>query len=235
MKVLRYIIHHSFHDDVEYIFNYCLPVETSTNIRHLTVLIGFNKLFHFSTRSGFTAFFKCAKDYAPSFAVFAGEVHNINTGDEPLSATLLSSGKSREYFNPSHTISSDITREIPYDKTREPSSADDFDHLKATPIEELFHLDSTIPLQDDPSIAATRRKQARLATLHEALGHFSFVRLKLLARAGLIARELADVEPPTCPGCAYGKAHRRLWRYKGIRKYILSRLLPHPVTSSWIN
>ena len=137
MKSIGYIVHHSFHDDVEYIFNYRLPVESSTNMRHLTVPIGPNKLFHFSTRSGFTAFFKRAKDCAPFFAAFTGEVHHIYHDDEPLSETL-SSGKSREYFNPSHTISPGTTRES--------STADVFDHPKATPIEERFHLDSTIPL-----------------------------------------------------------------------------------------
>ena len=57
---------------------------------------------------------------------------------------------------------------------------------------------------EDPSIVLTRRKQARLATIHEQLGHLSFLRLKLLARAGIIPKELSNVDPPTCPGCAYG-------------------------------
>ena len=38
-----------------------------------------------------------------------------------------------------------------------------------------------------------------------------------MAKAGLVAPELANVEPPTCPGCAYGKAHRKPWRTKGIK------------------
>ena len=38
-----------------------------------------------------------------------------------------------------------------------------------------------------------------------------------MAKVGLIPKELADVDPPMCPGCAYGKAHRKQWRYKGIQ------------------
>ena len=111
---------------------------------------------------------------------------------------------------------------------RDPSTADDFGPLKGIPIEEPFHLDCTIPLQEDPSITATRRKQARLATLHEALGHFSFDRLKLLARAGLSPRHVPDalMERHTVN---HGDT-------KVLRISVLSRLLPHPVTSSaWIN
>ena len=68
MKVYGYILHHSFHDDVKCIFNYRLPVESSTNMRHLTVSIGSNKLFRFSTKwfygllqagKGLRSFFCC--------------------------------------------------------------------------------------------------------------------------------------------------------------------------------
>ena len=61
-----------------------------------------------------------------------------------------------------------------------------------------------------PAMLALRQKQ----TLRERHGHLSFSRLKLMAQAGLIPRELAHVPPPKCPGCAYGKAHRNpiLWR-----------------------
>ena len=57
----------------------------------------------------------------------------------------------------------------------------------------------------------------KLLTIHEKLGHLSFAVLKLLAKCGIIARDLADVDPPMCPGCAYGKAHWRPWRHKGSK------------------
>ena len=86
---------------------------------------------------------------------------------------------------------------------------------------------------NDPDIIATRRKRQRLATIHERLGHLSFGKLKMLARAGIIPRELANVDPPTCPGCAYGKATRRPKRTKGIRnrRQLKSATRPGQVTS----
>ena len=41
--------------------------------------------------------------------------------------------------------------------------------------------------------------------------------IKLMSQAGLIPRELENVNSPTCPGCAYGKAHRKPWQRKGVR------------------
>ena len=52
-----------------------------------------------------------------------------------------------------------------------------------------------------------------------------------MARAGLIPKELANVDPPTCPGCAYGKAHRKSWRTKGKQKRIKPATRPGQVVS----
>ena len=62
-----------------------------------------------------------------------------------------------------------------------------------------------------------RKKQFLLLTIHERLGHVSFSILKLMARCRLIPRDLADVDPPCCPGCTYGKAHKKPTRYKRWR------------------
>jgi hypothetical protein len=74
-------------------------------------------------------------------------------------------------------------------------------------IEALFDLTGSEQFVDDPVIALNRRKQQRLATYHEQLGHVSFSRLQLIAKTGLIPKDLANIKPPVCPGCAYGKAH----------------------------
>ena len=62
-----------------------------------------------------------------------------------------------------------------------------------------------------------RKKQFRLLMFHEKLGHTSFSILKLMAKCGILPRDLANIDPPVCPGCAYGKMHRKPTRYKGIR------------------
>ena len=37
-----------------------------------------------------------------------------------------------------------------------------------------------------------------------------------MAKSEIILQDLAKVDPPTCPGCAYGKAHKKQWRHKGV-------------------
>ena len=90
--------------------------------------------------------------------------------------------------------------------------------LKSSPI--LEHFDTTQSksvIDSDATMNLERKKQFRLLTIHERLGHISFSVLKLMARCGIIPRELTSVDPPCCPGCAYGKAHRKPSRFKGIK------------------
>ena len=91
----------------------------------------------------------------------------------------------------------------------------------------------TSKLHHDADIIAMQRKKTKLLMYHEKLGHLSFTVLRLLARAGIIPRELANVDPPTCPGCAYGKAHKLKWRHKGNknRKKIKIATAPGQVVS----
>ena len=91
----------------------------------------------------------------------------------------------------------------------------------------------TSKLHHDADIIAMQRKKTKLLMYHEKLGHLSFAVLRLLARAGIIPRELANVDPPTCPGCAYGKAHKLKWRHKGNknRKKIKIATAPGQVVS----
>ena len=87
---------------------------------------------------------------------------------------------------------------------------------RGRPVQVSFNLsEQTESVAEDANIELTRKKQLRLLTIHEQLGHLSFPVLKLLARCGLISRDLQHVTPPMCPGCAYGKAHRKQWRHKG--------------------
>jgi hypothetical protein len=91
--------------------------------------------------------------------------------------------------------------------------------MKDAPVETVFEIDAKPSELEGPNVAMFKRKQSRLATINERLGHLRYARLKLMARAGLIPKDLANVDPPTCPGCAYGKAHRRPWCHKGIRNH----------------
>ena len=53
---------------------------------------------------------------------------------------------------------------------------------------------------EDPAVARVRHKQARLSNIYEQLGHLSFHRLKLLARLGIIPKELSNVYVPISTG-----------------------------------
>ena len=61
------------------------------------------------------------------------------------------------------------------------------------------------------------RKQAIISTINEQLGHPSFHRIKILSRSGIIPKELTNVDAPSCPGCAYGKAHHKPIQIKGVK------------------
>ena len=54
-----------------------------------------------------------------------------------------------------------------------------------------------------------------------------------MAHTGLIYKDLANIDRPTCPGCAYGKAHRNPWRRKGTlnRKNLRVATRPDQVVS----
>ena len=60
-----------------------------------------------------------------------------------------------------------------------------------------------IPQEPDTPLMAS--DQALLMAYHEQLGHTSFAQLQELAKQGIIPKKLANVPPPKCPSCLYGK------------------------------
>jgi hypothetical protein len=97
-------------------------------------------------------------------------------------------------------------------------SNNDFAPEPAVPMEATFD-ERTAPMDPllNAEVECMQWKQHQLSIKHERFGHLSFSVLKLMARAELIPKELTNVPPPTCPGCNYGKAHRKPWRRKGIK------------------
>ena len=81
-------------------------------------------------------------------------------------------------------------RERSFEKQRETQ-------VKVSPIKAPFSKDSNVnQTVEDPHIATLKRNQLRLLTFHEKLGHVSFSVLKLLAKCGIIPKELENVPPP---------------------------------------
>jgi hypothetical protein len=160
--------------------------------------------------------------------MFAGASHVINDDDSDSNDNATVEPREPSSINDNDSDSSDDATFEPREPPREtptkeltpnviPYADEDFDSIKKKAVKAEFHSEERQAELNDPDVAILRHKQSNLATIHERLGHLSFARLRLLAKAGIIPKELANVEPPTCAGCAYGKAHRKPWRHKGVR------------------
>jgi hypothetical protein len=202
-------VKHFKHDDKEYVFEYRPPNETTW--RKMTIPVDHRGMFTHWSNPGYHRFLALASKYDPSWSSYPG--HTLVSDDDddqtdasPPSLITESTGQTRETPSPSS-----IEGSIP-----------------SLPIDVDFpNLPGDLPAED-PSVQSTRNKQRRLSVFHERYGHLSFPKLHLMARAGLIPKDLAGVEPPTCPGCAYGKAHRKPWRTKGTRNLRHIKPATHP-------
>ena len=205
------------HDEQNYIISFKKKgLEDEYNT--MTIPISNNGLFQFWTKPGYHSFFadastyQCYECYNSATVIedySSDESGNLlQTQDKPREQKPESVEKPREPFNV-----------VPHDHD------DDFQSLPSSP-REMEPFDTKIDLPLDPNLVILQRKQQVLATIHERLGHLSYSKIKLLARAGLIRSDLANVPPPTCPGCAYGKAHRRPWRHKKKKLPKQSKIKP---------
>ena len=209
------------HNDQQYVFQY--HGKDCGKLRTLTTRIDQRGMFAFQTEPGFKSFFCQACHYQPEFQSYAGFLHTVEDDAE-------SNNNDQESENPMNIQTPHESTE----PTKIPFDDSDFSTDSPAPIDVPFGLpNAPVTLNDDPNMVLIRRKQHRLVVLHEKFGHLSFATLKLMARAGLIPRELATVDPPVCPGCAYGKAHRKPWRRKGTknRRQIKTAIKPGQVIS----
>ena len=175
-----------------------------------------------------------AASYLSEFKLFAGAGHIIEDDDSdtespmdsipPPSSYLLpplqplTQGQTREHD--SHQCSTiDKTREHDVQPCSIPHNDTDFAPIKSVPVSEEFTPPPLTAMRpEDKNIAAYRAKQFRLLTINESLGHLRFPIPQLLAKCGLISRDLHNIKPHTCPGCAYGRQHRKPTRHKGKRE-----------------
>ena len=213
-----------FHGDDElFVFRYAPPSKSSAT-RTLTCRLESNRLWYFWSKPGFTRFFKKAVSYGAEWLSFNGAVVVEDDGEglEPPSESeggsddpLPTPGPQREGVTP-----------IPF-------TDDDFEPLPSNPTRVAFNDDppDSSEAEESPEMVADRKKKARLYRYHEKFGHLSFKTLRLMAYARLIPRELANVEPPKCPGCTYGTQHRKPWRSRGKQRKIKVATRPGEVVS----
>ena len=202
MKLRGYAINKFLHDDVTYIFWYKRINQSAKNGRTLTVPLGRNGLFGFRTKDGYSSFMSRAPHYCSNFKKFAGASHFIPLDDDNSSdETPLKARKMRETSVANRVTvpdkNSTLLNKTPMAQTENqreqsvqsgnqpaliPTTDDDSEPLKQKPLPSDFCIPCTPEeLQTDPNIAATRRKQLRLLTIHETLGHLSFHVLKIMA------------------------------------------------------
>ena len=159
------------------------------------------------TSYGYTYFFKWDSTYASEWGNFSSacqKIHEDDNGKPPSDQPNQSHDNPRESHDKLKEVHS-----MPYqDKDLKP--------LKTIPIPSNFNIQCYKEHLEYLAVAMVLCKQASLSTIHEQLGQLSFHRLKLLYRSWIISKELANMDAPICPGCAYGKLHHKPTQSKGV-------------------
>ena len=79
-------------------------------------------------------------------------------------------------------------------------------------------------IESDEEALSANTPYAELLRWHYRLGHISFVKLKAMARMGILPKRLANVQHIKCKACQFGKMTKKPWRSKSQPKGI------YPVT-----
>ena len=86
------------------------------------------------------------------------------------------------------------------------------------------------------SVNTLLKDQQELLDIHEKANHcISIKELQLMAKEGNLPNRLSTCNPPLCPSCLYGKAHKQPWRTKGKHRHHIRRecdVVPGKATSS---
>jgi hypothetical protein len=69
-------------------------------------------------------------------------------------------------------------------------------------------------VDQDEEDKPVENKAAELLQTHHRLNHLPFSKIKMMAEKGFLPRRLANVTPPVCSACLFGKATQRPWRSK---------------------
>ena len=101
-------------------------------------------------------------------------------------------------------------------------------------VPEEFIITSTKSKDQAPTVVADEEdiqptnKVAELLKHHQAFGHVSFEKLRIMAKKGIIPRNLADCPNPTCSSCQYAKATKKPWRGKPRKRSGNTKLVTKP-------
>ena len=189
-------------------------------LKKLSMPVSDNNLFFFSCAPRTNDFYNFVRKKVPYMKALNVNViptdDNRESNDEPNLVSTIPSA----WVDPSLQLPNIVE-----------ATNEDFE----PPPEEPVMTDFAVLTEDSESEGVSRKEllQDELMSWHERLSHASFATLKLMAKAKVIPSRLAAVDPPVCPGCAYGKQHRTPWRTKGFRniKKIKEATAPGQVVS----
>ena len=101
---------------------------------------------------------------------------------------------------------------------------------RSTPLQATFTTPNVIPPTKDDDVLLISDEKLKME-YHEKLGHLPFKQMDSLSKDGILPPKLAKIKSPKCPGCIYGKAHRKPWRTKAQPKSIKRATKPGEVVS----
>ena len=167
-----------------------------------------------------------------NFKAFCVEVGVDNTQEEldpitALEAGMVSDDEDDDDLN--HTPPMEDTATLPH--TDWGSST--------TPKQTSFDLDGpSIPRTNQPTIITDEEDRqpdtdtGQLLQYHQRFGHISFGKLQIMAKIGILPRNLSKCNIPVCTACQYAKATKRPWRTKPMKEdQIPPRLAPGDLVS----
>ena len=166
-----------------------------------------NRMFYLPATTSHRQFAKFAMHCDIDWSLFAGAtlIEDDDSNDPPPTAAAVAPTPSDSTKRPNEIEGYEEDFEPP---TKRPRTARFSSSEGDKPQARLF----------TPADVKEKQHKDELMRYHETMGHVSFDKLQNMARANLIPRPLAYVKPPVCPGCAYGKQHKRPWRHKNQKR-----------------
>eukprot|EP00980_Cylindrotheca_fusiformis_P008830 scaffold1887_cov73-Cylindrotheca_fusiformis.AAC.2 len=188
LKTQGYQVNMAEHDESHFRFHYCPPSEST--MRTMEVPIDRKGLFTYWSTPGYNAFFAEAASYNAEWTMYPGSSPHLIPDDDSITQ-----GQMRE----SNRVGNGEMREQMRESMREPmNSSPHIIPAGELDFDEQLSPDSASPFEaEDPNVMAVKLKQHRLSVFHERFGHLSYSKLQLMARCGLIPKELANVPPPS--------------------------------------
>jgi len=174
-----------------------IPLDRLTNVATFRLAPGYDKFLAF-----------CAAAQIP---LYEEESRDPTTHDILLSESAWISDDDDEGDDNPPTTDDDPSLTIGKQMFQPDGSLTDW----CRPVTTQFDLDGPISHvipDEEERVQEGETNSMKLLKVHQRMGHVSFRRLQVMAKLGLIPKELQSCPIPVCSACLYGKQTRRRWR-----------------------